>query len=178
VVRFKVIKDTLCGRQQDSNLFRGRHGGILGLFENLPYTATMFQGLPRGLVEACAETGKRLQFLKLRIRQTKMPGDGTIGRKLCLSPNPGNRPANINSRKHALLKKVWGEVDLSVSNGDDIRGDVSRHILGLCLHDRHSAQRTPAQLLSKMGGPFKESGMNIEYVTGESFSARRSPEQQ
>ena len=48
LVRFKVIKDTLCGCQKDSNLFRSRHGSILGLFEDLPYTAAMFQGLPRG----------------------------------------------------------------------------------------------------------------------------------
>ena len=59
---------------------------------------------------------------------------------------------------------------LSVSDGDDVGGDVSGHVTGLGLDDGEGGERSASESLGHLGGALEETRVKVEDVTGESLT--------
>ena len=77
-----------------------------------------------------------------------------------------------------LVEKFSFQENLSICDGDDIGGDVCRHISSLGLNYGQSSKRAPAELVAHFGGPFEQSGVQVEDVTRIGLSAWRTTKQQ
>ena len=60
--------------------------------------------------------------------------------------------------------------NLSVSDGNDVGGDVSGHVTGLGLDDGQGGQGTATESLAHLGCPLQQAGVQVEHVTGESLT--------
>jgi hypothetical protein len=63
-------------------------------------------------------------------------------------------------------------------DGNDIGGNVGRHVTTLGLNDGQSSERTTAELVVHLGRALKETRVEVENVTGVGLTPRRTPEQQ
>eukprot|EP00756_Hemistasia_phaeocysticola_P032235 Hpha_TRINITY_DN16398_c1_g2::TRINITY_DN16398_c1_g2_i6::g.62840::m.62840 len=70
------------------------------------------------------------------------------------------------------------EVDLTVSDGDNVRHDVRRHVVRQGLHDRQSGERPTAHTGGHHRGTLQETRVQVEHVTRVRLTARGTTQQQ
>lgn len=80
---------------------------------------------------------------------------------------------SMTTRRNLLTQE-----DLSISNGDNVGGNVSRHITTLGLNDGQSSERTTTELVVHLGRTLEKTRVEVEDVTGVSLTARRTPQKQ
>ena len=76
------------------------------------------------------------------------------------------------------MEELGLEEDLTIGNGDDIGGNVSGHITSLGLNDGESGEGTGTVALVHLSCALKETGMEIENITGVSLTTRGSSEEE
>jgi hypothetical protein len=59
---------------------------------------------------------------------------------------------------------------LSISDGNDVGGNVGRHITTLGLNDGQSSERTTTELVVHLGRTLEETRVEVEDVTGVSLT--------
>merc|ERR1719361_588518 len=72
----------------------------------------------------------------------KLHGTGHLLHRLSLGggTDTGHRQTDVNGGTDTLVEQLSLQEDLSVSDRDDIGGDISRHITGLGLNNRQGSQ--------------------------------------
>ena len=68
------------------------------------------------------------------------------------------------------------EEDLSVCDGNDIGGNVSRHVTGLGLNDGQGGEGSTTVGVAHLGRTLEETGMKVEDVTGVGLKAEEKHE--
>lgn len=66
---------------------------------------------------------------------------------------------------------------LSVCDGNDIGWDVGRHVTGLSLNDWQSGQGSTPEVFVHLGGTLKQTGVEVEHITGVGLTARGTTQQ-
>lgn len=67
---------------------------------------------------------------------------------------------------------------LSVCDGNDVGWDVGRHITGLGLNDGEGGQRSTPEVVVHLGGTLKQTGVEVEHITGVGLTTRGTTQQQ
>lgn len=78
------------------------------------------------------------------------------------------------------LQRYWAvrKPYLSISDGDDIGWNVSRHIPSLSLDDRQGSQRAAPKGVVHFGCSLQQAGVQVEHITRVGLTARGAAQQQ
>ena len=76
-----------------------------------------------------------------------------------------------NRRTNALIEQIGFQINLAVSDRNDVRRNVSRDVARLRFDDRQRGQRTVAVFLADARGTFEQAAVQIEHVTRIRFAA-------
>lgn len=67
---------------------------------------------------------------------------------------------------------------LSVCDGDDVGGDVGRHVPSLGLDDGQGGEGAASEVVVHLGGSFQQTGVEVEDVAGVGLTAGGTAQQQ
>merc|ERR1711884_273211 len=90
----------------------------------------------------------------------------------------GHRETDVDGRSDTLVEQLSLQEDLSVSDGDDVGGDVGGHITSLGLDDGQGGQGATSHGVGHLGSTLKQPGVKVKDIAGVSLTARGTPEQQ
>lgn len=68
--------------------------------------------------------------------------------------------------------------NLSVCDGDDISGDVRRHITSLSLDNGESGEGAATKVVVHLGSSLQQTGVKVEHITGVGLATRGTTQQQ
>ena len=89
-----------------------------------------------------------------------------------------DRQTDVDGGSDTFIEQLSFQEDLSVSDGDDVSGDISGHITSLGFNDRQSSHGSSTEVLVKFGSSFKKSRVQIKHITRVSLSSGRSSQKQ
>ena len=85
---------------------------------------------------------------------------------------------NTRAKNITFVEQLCLQEDLSVSDGDDVGGDVGRHVSGLGLDDGERGEGAATHGVAHLGGSLQQPGVEVEHVSGVSLTAGGTPQQQ
>ena len=85
---------------------------------------------------------------------------------------------NIALPRLTFVEQLCLQEDLSVSDGDDIGGDVGGHVTSLGLDDGEGSQGASSHGVGHLGGSLQQTGVEIEDVTGVGLTTWGTSQQQ
>src|SRR5690606_31035260 len=65
-----------------------------------------------------------------------------------------------------LVEEFGFQEDLAVGDGNDVGGNVGRHVTALCLDDGKSSERATAVRVVHLGSTLQETGVEVENASG------------
>ena len=134
------------------------------------------------LLGGCVEVGTELrEILQLLVRsevEAQVAGDLLHGLRLRSAANTRHRDAYVDCRALALEEEVALQIDLAIGDGDDVRGDVGRHVAVLRFDERKRRKRAGALLLGELAGALEQAGMQIEDVAGIRLASGRAAQRE
>jgi hypothetical protein len=90
----------------------------------------------------------------------------------------GYRQTDIDGGSDTLVEQFSFQKDLSVSDGDDVSGDIGGHVTGLGLNDGQGSEGATALFVVHLGGTLKETGVKVENITGVGLTTWGPPQEQ
>merc|ERR1712079_532795 len=90
----------------------------------------------------------------------------------------GHGQTDVDGGSDTLVEQLGFQEDLSVSDGDDVGGDVGRHVSGLGLDDGKRGEGAAAHGVAHLGGSLQQPGVEVEHISGVSLTAGGAPQQQ
>merc|ERR1740131_170858 len=162
----------------DGDLLLDGHGHVLTLLQQLGQSDTTVKQLLGGSIKIRAELGKGSDLTvlgKLKLHRT-----GHLLHRLGLGSrtDTGHGQTDVNGGTNTLVEQLGLQEDLSVSDGNDIGGDVGRHITGLGLNDGEGSQGTTAHGVRHLGSSLQQTGVKVENVTGVGLTTWGTSQQQ
>jgi len=169
-----VVKETVNTGKDNGDLLLGTEGRGLLLLKNLGKTLTTGKSLLGGSIKIRTELGESSNLTVLG--QEKLEGTSNLlhGLDLSSGTDTGNGKTDVNGGSDTLVEELSLQEDLTISNGNNVGGNVSRDITTLGLNDGESSQGTGAELLRHLGGTLKETRVEVENITGVSLTSRRT----
>ena len=95
-----------------------------------------------------------------------------------LPPTRLTEMSDVHCRPHAAIEQIRFQKDLTIGDGDDVGRDVGRDVSRLGFNDRQSGQRSAAIFVAHFASAFQQARVEIENVSGISFAAWRTAQQQ
>lgn len=89
-----------------------------------------------------------------------------------------HRQTHVDGRSNTFVEELSLQEDLSVSNRNDVCGNVSRDVSGLGLNHREGSEGSTTIVVVHLGSSLEETRVKVEHVTGVGLSAWGSSEQQ
>merc|ERR1712226_1484382 len=150
----------------------------MGLLQQLGESLTSREELLGRGVHVGTELGEGGDFTILR--QVELHRSRNLLHRLHLGggTDTGDGKTDVDSRADTLQEKFVFQEDLSVSDGDDVGGNVGGHITGLGLNDGERGQGATAASVGHFGCAFQETGVEVENVTGVGLTSWGSTEQE
>lgn len=87
------------------------------------------------------------------------------------------RKTDVDGGTHSLVEELGFEENLAVGNGDNVRGNVGRHITGLGLDNGEGGQGAVAVVLVHLGRTLEQTGVEIENIAGVGLTTGGTSEQ-
>ena len=85
----------------------------------------------------------------------------------------------LTAGMNAGVEQLGLQEDLAVGDGDDVGGDIGRHVAGLGLDDGQRGQTEPPPYSgAQPGRTLQQTAVQIEDVAGVGFTSRRTADQQ
>lgn len=173
-----AVKETVDTSEDQGNHVGNSHGGVLLLLEELGETLTTVEGLLGGGIEIGTELGEGSNLTVLSQEQLQGTGDLLHGLDLGSGTDTGDGQTDVNGGTDTLVEQLRLQEDLTVSDGDDVGGNVGGDITTLGLNDGEGSEGTTTVLLVHLGGTLKETRVEVENVTGVGLTTRGTTEQQ
>ena len=139
--------------------------------------STSVEELLGGSIEIRSELSEGSDFSVLCKFEFKGTSDLFHSFNLGSRSDTGYRKTDIDGRSDTFVEELSFQEDLTVSDGNDISGDIGRDITSLSLNDREGSERSSSVFLVKFGSSFEETGVEIEDVSRVGLSSRGSSEQ-
>jgi len=131
-----------------------------------------------GSIQIGTELSEGSDFSVLGKFKLESTSDSLHGLDLSSRSDSGDGKTDVNGRSDTLVEEFSFQENLSISNGNNVGGDISRHITSLGLNDGKSSEGTSTEGFVHLGSSFEESGMEVEDVTRVGFSTGRSSQQE
>lgn len=178
LVHRHVVEDTVDTRVDQRNHLVDGHGGVLLLLEELSQTLTTVEGLLGGSIQIGTELGEGGNLTVLSQEELERTSDLLHGLELGSGTDTGDGKTDVNGGTDTLVEELSLQEDLSIGDGNDVGGNVSRHVTTLGLNDGQSSEGTTTELVVHLGGTLKKTRVQVENVTGVSLTTRRTTEQE
>jgi hypothetical protein len=89
-----------------------------------------------------------------------------------------HNPTTCTTAQHDTQLAMYALPHLSISDGDHVGSNVSRHVTSLCLNHGEGSEAAPTHVVGHLGGTLQQAGVQVEHVTRESLTAGRAAQQQ
>ena len=142
-----IVHVALGHRIKGKNLFLDWNRVVLRLFENFDDTTTTLELGKRRGIEFGPELGERCELAELGQVQPQWTSDLLHGAYLSSATNTRYRLAGIQRRTNALKEQIGLEETLSIGDGDHVRRDIRRDVVGLGLDDGKTCQAAATELI-------------------------------
>ena len=172
------VKETVDTSEDQGNHVRDGHGGVLLLLEQLSQTLTTGKGLAGGSVKVGTELGESSNLTVLSQEQLQGTGNLLHGLDLGSGTDTRDGETDVNGGADTLVEEFGLQENLTVGDGDDVGGNVSRDITTLGLNDGKGSERATTEAVVHLGGTLQETGVEVENVTGVGLTTRGTTEQQ
>lgn len=160
---------------RESAIFREISAHIYGV---KTYTLTTSQGLLGSSIEIGTELGESSNLTVLGQEKLQGTSDLLHGLKLGSGTDTRDGQTDVDGRSDTLVEQLGLQEDLAVGNGNDVGGNVGRHVTTLGLNDGQGSHGTATVLVVELGSTLQQTGVQVENVTGVSLTSRRTTEQQ
>merc|ERR1739844_542655 len=153
----------------DGHLVLDGHGDVLALLEQLSQADTSVEELLSGRVKIRPELGESCDLSVLS--QLELHGTGHLLHRLGLGSrsHTGHGQPDDDGRPDPFVEQLGLQEDLTVSDGDDVGGDVGRHVTSLGLDDGESSEGATAHGVTHLGSSLQQTGVKVEDITGVSL---------
>jgi hypothetical protein len=157
-----VVEVTVDTSEDERNHLVDGHGRVLLLLEELSETLTTVEGLLGGGIEIGTELGEGGNLTVLGQEELEGTSDLLHGLELSGGADTRHRETDVDGRADTLVEELGLQEDLSISDGDDVGGNVSGHITTLGLNDGQGSERSTTELLVHLGGTLKKTRVEVE----------------
>ena len=163
--------------EQNAGLLLDGHGHVLLLLEELGQLLTSVKKLLGGGIQIGTELSEGSDLTILGELELEGTSELFHGLNLGGGADTGDGKTDVNGWADTLMEELGLEEDLSVSDGDDIGGDIGGHITSLGLNDGKGGQGAGTVVLVHLGCTLKKTRVEIEDITWVSLTTGRSSEQ-
>lgn len=174
----ELIEVSVNTTEEDADLLGNGHGDELVLLEELGELLSSVELLLGSGIKIGTELSEGGDFSVLGKLELERTGDLLHGLNLGGGSDSGDGETDVNGGSDSLEEELGFEEDLTVSNGDNVGGNVSGHITSLGLNDGKGSEGTSTEGIVHLGGTLKETGMEIENITGVSLTTGGSSEEE
>ena len=172
-----VEKTVNTGEDQRDHV-RDSHGGVLLLLEELGQTLTTGKSLLGGGIKIGTELSEGSDLTVLSKEELQGTSDLLHSLDLGGGTDTGDGQTDVNGGTDTLVEQLRLQEDLTVSDGNDVGGNVSGNVTTLGLNDGEGSEGTSTVGLVHLGGTLKETRVQVENVTGVGLTSRGTTEQQ
>jgi hypothetical protein len=173
-----VVEVTVDTSVDEGNHLVDGHGAVLLLLEELGKTLTTGQGLLGGGIEIGTELGEGGDLTVLGQEELERTGDLLHGLELSGGTDTRDGKTDVNGGTDTLVEELSLQEDLTISDGNDVGGNVSGDITTLGLNDGQGSERTTTELVVHLGSTLEETRVEVENVTGVSLTTGRTTEKE
>lgn len=173
-----VVEVTVDTSEDEGNHLVDGHGLVLLLLEELSETLTTVKGLLGGGIEIGTELGEGGDLTVLGQEELEGTSDLLHGLELSGGADTRHRETDVDGRTDTLVEELSLQEDLTISDGNDVGGNVSGHITTLGLNDGERSEGSTTELVAHLGGTLEETRVEVEDVTGVSLTSRRTTEKE
>jgi hypothetical protein len=162
----ELVQVTTDTSVKDGDLLFSGDGNVLLLLEEFSELLTSVKELLGGSIEIGTELceGGNLTILsKLELEGTS---DLLHGLDLSGGTDTGYRETDVNGGADTLVEQLGFQEDLTISDGNNVGGDVGRHITSLGLDDGESSEGTSSVMIVHLGSTLEETRMEVEDIAG------------
>lgn len=171
------VEETVDTGVDEGNHLVDGHGGVLLLLEELGQTLTTVESLLGGGIKIGTELSKGGDLTVLSQEKLEGTSDLLHGLELGSGTDTGDGKTDVDGRSDTLVEELSLQEDLTISDGNDVGGNVSGDITTLGLNDgKGSHGTTTVSLVVHLGGTLEETRVEVENVTGVSLTARGTSE--
>lgn len=161
-----VVEVTVDTSEDEGNHLVDSHGLVLLLLEELGETLTTVQGLLGGSVKVRAELGEGSNLTVLGQEELQGTSDLLHGLELSGGADTRHRETDVNGGTDTLVEELGLQEDLTISDGNDVGGNVSGNVTTLGLNDGKGSEGSTTELVAHLGGTLEETRVEVE-DTGE-----------
>ena len=173
----KFVEVTTDTSVQNADLFFSSEGHVLLLLEELSELLATVKLLLGSSIKIGTELGEGSDLTILRKLELHGTGNLLHGLDLGSRADTGHGKTDINGGADTLVEKFGFQEDLTVSDGNNVGGNISGHITGLGLNDGKSSKGTTTVMHVHLGGTLEQTGMQIEDIAGIGLTTRGTTEQ-
>ena len=137
-----------------------------GIQGTATYPLTTRERLLGGSIEIGAELGKGGDLTVLRQEELQGAGDLLHGLELRGGADTRHGETDVDGRADTLVEELSLQEDLAVGDGNDVGGDISRHITALGLNDGQRSHGAAAVLVVHLGRTLEQTRVEVEDITG------------
>lgn len=148
------------------------------IYGETTYTLTTGQGLLGSSIEIGTKLGESSNLTVLGQEKLQGTSDLLHGLKLGSGTDTRDGETDVDGRSDTLVEQLGLQEDLAVGNGNDVGGNVGRHVTTLGLNDGQGSHGTATVLVVELGGTLQQTGVQVENVTGVSLTSGGTTEQQ
>lgn len=142
------------------------------------YTFTTVESLLGSSIQIGTELSEGSNLTVLSQEELQGTSDLLHGLKLGSRTDTRHGKTDVNGWSDTLVEEFGLQENLSISDGNDVGWDISRHITTLGLNDWQSSQRTTTVLVAHLSGTLEETRVEVENVTGVSLTSGRTTEKE
>lgn len=162
----------------DTDLFFSWEWGVLFLFQQLGKLGSSVQQLLGGSIQIRSELGEGSDFSVLGELKLHLTSDLLHGLDLGGRSDSGDGKTDVDGGSDTLEEKFGFEENLSISNGNNVGGDIGGDVTGLGLDDWESGEGSSSVLLVELGGSLEETRVEIEHISWVGLSTGWSSQQE
>ena len=163
---------------ENTSLLLNGHGHVLLLLKELGELLTSVEELLGGGIEIRAELSEGGDLTVLSELELHGARHLLHGLDLGGGTDTRHREADVNGGADTLMEKIVLEEDLTISDRDNVSGDIGGEITSLGLDDGEGSEGAGTVGLVHLGRTLEETRMEIENITRVSLSAWGSSEEE
>ena len=91
--------------------------------------------------------------------------------KLGSRSDTGDRETDVDGWSNTLVEEFGFQENLSISDRNNVGGNISGHITSLCLNKRKGSQGTTTVLVGHLGGTLQKTGVEVEDISWVSLTS-------
>lgn len=142
------------------------------------YTLTTVEGLLGSSIEIGTELGESSDLTVLGQEELEGTSDLLHGLELGGGTDTRDGKTDVNGGTDTLVEELRLQEDLTISDGNDVGGNVSGHITTLGLNDGKGSHGTTTVGLVHLGGTLEKTRVEVEDITGVSLTTGGTTEKE